>query len=260
MTPLVGVPAIAELMKLPPNNPNVTEWMGRMLWMTALCGGIFGLIGGWLIDRFGRKRILALSIFVYALSPFAAAYSTSLAAFRFLSLHDVRRRVRGIHRGDHLAGGIVPAQSRKSLGLDAGVCLARRRVRDCSRSLDQFAFGASAGLRVPEAFNAHAPWRYILMTGLIAGHSDRAALAVCAGIANLEGETARRNIEATELRGIVRAGIAPDHAGHRGAFSLRLCGGVWRVANHHAQHCSRFARTETATRRNSRRCALKRRN
>src|SRR3954469_9254748 len=72
MTPLVGVPAIAEMLKLPPNHPSVTEWMGRMLLMTALCGGIFGLIGGWLIDRFGRKRILALSIFAYALSPFAA--------------------------------------------------------------------------------------------------------------------------------------------------------------------------------------------
>src|ERR1041384_6080239 len=76
MTPLVGVPGIAELLKLPPNHPMVTVWMGRMLWMTALCGGVFGLIGGWLIDRFGRKRILALSIFVYAFSPFAAAYST----------------------------------------------------------------------------------------------------------------------------------------------------------------------------------------
>src|ERR1043165_4108909 len=83
MTPLVGVPAIAELLKLPPNHPEVTAWMGRMLWMTALCGGIFGLIGGWLIDRFGRKRILALSIFVYAISPFAAAYSTTLPAFVF---------------------------------------------------------------------------------------------------------------------------------------------------------------------------------
>ena len=81
MTPLVGVPAIAELLKLPPNHPTVTEWMGRMLWMTALCGGVFGLIGGWLIDRFGRKKILALSIFVYALSPFAAAFSTTLPAF-----------------------------------------------------------------------------------------------------------------------------------------------------------------------------------
>src|ERR1700712_5274763 len=62
MTPLVGVPAIAELLNLPPNHHTVTEWMGTMLWMTALCGGIFGLLGGWLIDRFGRKRIMAASI------------------------------------------------------------------------------------------------------------------------------------------------------------------------------------------------------
>src|SRR5947209_18684988 len=81
MTPLVGVPAIAELLKLPPNNPAVTEWMGRMLWMTALCGGVFGLLGGWLIDRFGRKRIMAVSIFIYGLSPFAAAFAITLPAF-----------------------------------------------------------------------------------------------------------------------------------------------------------------------------------
>src|SRR5437016_13241591 len=83
MTPLVGVPAIAELLQLPPNNPAVTEWTGRLLWLSALCGGLFGLLGGWLIDRFGRKRIMAASIFVYALSPFAAAFSTSLGAFVF---------------------------------------------------------------------------------------------------------------------------------------------------------------------------------
>ena len=86
MTPLVGVPAIAELLKLPPNHPEVTSWMGRMLWMTALCGGVFGLLGGCLIDRFGRKRIMAVSIFLYALSPFAAAFSTSLPMFVFSEL------------------------------------------------------------------------------------------------------------------------------------------------------------------------------
>src|SRR6266513_1889706 len=67
MTPLVGVPAIAELLQVPPNNPLVTLWTGRMLWLSALCGGVFGLLGGWLIDRFGRKRIMAVSIFVYSL-------------------------------------------------------------------------------------------------------------------------------------------------------------------------------------------------
>src|SRR3954454_11258158 len=75
MTPLVGVPAIAELLNLPPNNPLVTDWIGRMLWITALCGGVFGLLGGWFIDRFGRKRIMAASIFLYAFSPFAAAFA-----------------------------------------------------------------------------------------------------------------------------------------------------------------------------------------
>src|SRR6266542_6175887 len=83
MTPLVGVPAIAELLQLPPNNPLVIRWFGNILWMTALCGGIFGLLGGWLIDRFGRKRMMATSIFVYALSPFAASFSTSLGSFVF---------------------------------------------------------------------------------------------------------------------------------------------------------------------------------
>src|SRR5688572_17415310 len=83
MTPLVGVPAIAELLGLPPNHPSVTDWMGRMLWISALCGGVFGLLGGWLIDRYGRKRIMAASIFLYAFSPFAAAFSTTLTMFIF---------------------------------------------------------------------------------------------------------------------------------------------------------------------------------
>src|SRR6476646_2782781 len=83
MTPLVGVPAIAELLQLPPNNPAVTEWNGRLLWLSGLAGGGFGLLGGWLIDRFGRKRIMAVSIFVYSLSPVAAGMSTTLGAFIF---------------------------------------------------------------------------------------------------------------------------------------------------------------------------------
>src|SRR6476660_3792918 len=83
MTPLVAGPAIAELLKVPLNNPLVTDWVGKLLWIAALSGGVFGLLGGWLIDRFGRKTIMAASIFVYSLSPFAAAYSTSLGMFVF---------------------------------------------------------------------------------------------------------------------------------------------------------------------------------
>src|SRR5216117_3989758 len=83
MTPLVGVPGLAEVLQVPPNNPLVTQWMGNLLWITALCGGVFGLIGGWLTDRLGRKTVMAGSIFVYSLSPVLAAFSTSLPWFVF---------------------------------------------------------------------------------------------------------------------------------------------------------------------------------
>src|SRR5437867_10466381 len=83
MTPLVAGPAIAELLKLPLNNPLVTDWVGRLLWISALCGGVFGLLGGWLVDKLGRKRVMALSIFLYSLSPFFAAFLTSLPMFVF---------------------------------------------------------------------------------------------------------------------------------------------------------------------------------
>jgi MFS family permease len=83
MTPLVLAPALSELLRVPPNHPEVTAWVGRVLWMTALSGGIFGLLGGWLIDRLGRKSVMAASIFVYSLSPVLAGLSTHLAGLIF---------------------------------------------------------------------------------------------------------------------------------------------------------------------------------
>jgi len=83
MTPLVGPAAIAELLKVPLSNPAVTKWMANLLWLTALSGGVFGLLGGWLTDRLGRKFVMALGIFVYSLSPVAGAFSTTLPVFIF---------------------------------------------------------------------------------------------------------------------------------------------------------------------------------
>jgi MFS family permease len=83
MTPLAGPQAISELLKVPLSNPAISDWMGNLLWMTALCGGVFGLLGGWLIDRLGRKFVMALGIFIYSLSPVAGAYAQTLNAFVF---------------------------------------------------------------------------------------------------------------------------------------------------------------------------------
>ncbi|MBY0456960.1 MAG: MFS transporter, partial [Gemmataceae bacterium] len=61
-----------------PDSDSVRLWSGRMLWIAALAGGVFGLLGGVLIDRLGRKTVMVGSILVYSLSPVAAAYSTEL--------------------------------------------------------------------------------------------------------------------------------------------------------------------------------------
>src|SRR5437868_2519602 len=79
MTPLVLAPALSELLRVPPNHPEVTRWVGRVLWITALSGGVFGLLGGWLVDRLGRKSVMAGSILVYSISPVLAGLSTDLA-------------------------------------------------------------------------------------------------------------------------------------------------------------------------------------
>ena len=49
-----------------------------MLWIAALAGGVFGLLGGMLTDRLGRKTIMIASILAYSISPVAAAYSVEL--------------------------------------------------------------------------------------------------------------------------------------------------------------------------------------
>ncbi len=42
MTPLVAPPAIAELLDVPISHKSVSDWTGRLLWITALCGGTLG--------------------------------------------------------------------------------------------------------------------------------------------------------------------------------------------------------------------------
>ncbi|HEY2574361.1 MAG TPA: MFS transporter [Verrucomicrobiaceae bacterium] len=83
MTPLVGPAAISELLKVPLSNQAVSDWMGNLLWLSALSGGFFGLLGGWLTDRLGRKFVMALGIFVYSFSPVAGAFSQTLPVFIF---------------------------------------------------------------------------------------------------------------------------------------------------------------------------------
>lgn len=171
MTPLVAAPAIAELLKVPLNNPLVTEWVGRLLWIAALCGGIFGLLGGWLVDKFGRKTIMAASIFLYSFSPFCAAYSTTLPMFvLFRSLTFIGVCVEFVAAITWLAEVFEDKkQKEKWLGITqafaslGGVLVTVVSAWITTHMADLPHIGLPLGLGSADP----ASWRYTLMTGIL---------------------------------------------------------------------------------------------
>jgi MFS family permease len=171
MTPLAAPPAIAELLRVPINNPLVTEWMGRLLWITALCGGVFGLMGGWLIDRFGRKSVMAASIFVYSFSPVLAAFSNSIGLFLFFRCTTfIGVCVEFVAAISWLAEVFTDKQQRvKWLGITqafasvGGLMVTGVNVWIVAHAQSFPHFG------MPIAMGGEHPasWRYLLLTGLI---------------------------------------------------------------------------------------------
>jgi MFS family permease len=176
MFPVIGASALSELLHVPADADAVRLWAGRMLWIAALAGGFFGLLGGWLIDRLGRKTIMVASILAYSLSPVAAAFSTELwqlvlfrcttfigvcvelvAAVTWLAELFQDRRSRELAIGWTLAtaslGGILVTEVFNEI-----VKAAR------SNSLPALPVAFPAG-HDP----ANVAWRYTLLTGLVPG-------------------------------------------------------------------------------------------
>src|SRR4051812_18774416 len=84
MLPPILKPALESLGNLKPNTPEFTHWAQLLFFVPAFVGGIFGLLGGYLTDRLGRRFVLTFSILLYAGAALAAAFATSLPMFLFL--------------------------------------------------------------------------------------------------------------------------------------------------------------------------------
>lgn len=170
MTPLVAPPAIAEILKVPQSHPSVTIWVGRLLWITAICGGTFGLIGGTLTDILGRKFVMTASIMVYSFSPFLAAYSTTLPMFiLFRSTTFIGVCVEFVAAITWLAEVFEDKKQRERwLGITqafaslGGVFVTAIAIwlNENGKSLPNF------GLPLPVNGGDPSNWRYLLMTGI----------------------------------------------------------------------------------------------
>jgi MFS family permease len=166
-----------ELKGVAPGTPEFSMWVGRLFYIPAFAGGVFGLLGGYLTDLFGRRRVLTASILLYAVSAFAAGFSTTIemllvlrcttfigvcvefvAAVAWLAelFDDPRQRenVLGYTQAFSSVGGLLVAGAN-------GLAIA-------------WAADLPA-VHLPESLNffggaikeSHAAWRYTLMSGLI---------------------------------------------------------------------------------------------
>jgi MFS family permease len=164
MLPLIIRPALSDLLGVAPNSLEVNAWVGTMLYVPAVAGGIFGLLGGYLTDLLGRRRVLVWSILLYGFSAMAAGYATSvqwLLIFRCATFVGVC--VEFVAAVAWLAEMFPHAKQRE-------------RVMGYTQ-----AFGSVGGLMVtgvyflvvtyaeslPEVAGGHAAWRYTLISGLI---------------------------------------------------------------------------------------------
>jgi MFS family permease len=170
-------PAIMDLTGAKPGTPEFAMWAGRLFYVPAFAGGVFGLLGGYLTDRLGRRRVLTWSILLYAFSAFAAGFSSSiemllvLRATTFVGVcvefvaavawlaelftePRLRENVLGYTQAFSSFGGLLVAVAN-------GLAV---------KYADQFpviSLPDWASFLGGEITNGHAAWRYTLISGLI---------------------------------------------------------------------------------------------
>ena len=84
MLPLIVRPALLELTGAAPGSPGFNDWVGRLCYIPAFAGGIFGLLGGYLTDLFGpppRARLEHPDLRLRRRSP--SGFSTSVECCSF---------------------------------------------------------------------------------------------------------------------------------------------------------------------------------
>ena len=183
MLPLVIKPAIAalsgplvdELVRAGTSRPEAmalwvpggeryVHWARTLFFIPAIAGGVFGLLGGYLTDRLGRRRVLTFSILLYAGAALGSGYVTSLEQLLVLRcLVFVGVCVEFVAAVAWLAE-LFPefTQREKVLGYTqafssvGGLLVAAANVA-----------AAQLAIHLPAIHGGHEAWRYTLISGVI---------------------------------------------------------------------------------------------
>src|SRR6187455_770933 len=164
MLPLIVGPALAALVKVTPGTDAYNYWVGMLFWIPAIAGGIFGLLGGYLTDRLGRRRVLTWSILIYAFSALAAGYSTNIWQFLFFRCTTfVGVCVEFVAAVAWLAELFTePKQRERVLGYTQAFSSIGGAMVTAAN-----AWVLTHGTSLPQIYGGHDAWRYTLMSGVI---------------------------------------------------------------------------------------------
>lgn len=164
MLPLIVRPAIEQLGPFAFGSPDYTRWRDLLIFVPAICGGIFGLLGGYLTDRLGRRRILTWSILLYAFSACAAGFSTSLPMLLFFRTTTfIGVCVEFVAAVAWLAELFTEPKRRENV---IGWTQAFSSLGGFMVSLMALLI-AKIALSLPAIHGAHDNWRYLLISGII---------------------------------------------------------------------------------------------
>ncbi|MGH9721071.1 MAG: MFS transporter, partial [Bryobacteraceae bacterium] len=162
--PLIVRPALMELGNIRPGTPEFNDWVGLLFYVPALAGGVFGLLGGYLTDRFGRRSVLVWSILLYAFSALAAGFATSLPMLLVLRCTTfIGVCVEFVAAVAWLAELFSEPKQRETV---LGYTQAFSSIGGLLVT-GAYALAVSYGHLLPAIHGGHEAWRYTLISGVI---------------------------------------------------------------------------------------------
>ncbi len=171
--PLVARPALADLLQLT-DEKQIAAWFGVITAGFLVGAATGGVLFGWLGDRLGRVRAMALSILTYALFTGCCGLAQSasqVAGFRFLaSLGMGGEWSLGValvmelwpNRSRAWLAGLIGAAANVGYLLIAVIGLGLGQNIEALRT---WALGTSFPQNWTEALLAHSGWRFLMLVG-----------------------------------------------------------------------------------------------
>jgi SHS family sialic acid transporter-like MFS transporter len=173
--PLIGGPALADLLG-PAAATDATKWFGAIIAVFLVGAATGGVFFGWLGDRIGRVRAMALSIFTYAIFTGLCGFATEawhIAGLRFIASLGMGGEW---SLGVALVNEIWPNKSRALISglIGAAANVGFLMVGLLSIGLNTFIGGVESfmlGIGVPEAWTgrllANSAWRFLMISGAL---------------------------------------------------------------------------------------------